>query len=288
MKRSPLIGSLLLVPVLALFAALPGCGDKSGDKGAKKGDEKAKVDEPKKGDEKKASVELDAPTDGVIKGRVVIDGAAPEAKSLADTIAKHADKDACMAGGGTNIIEQTWIVGKDKGVANVLVTLVAPEGKTFKVTDEIKEKFKKDAEIDQPFCAFVPHIAAVFAPAQKLTIKNSAKVTHNAKITGDPIANPNLNITLQPGKSDTKQLKYQKAPLNVACDAHNWMTAKVFTLNQPYFAVTDADGNFTITNVPSGAKLDIVLWHEALGSVTGNSVSVVKGDNEATFKLAAK
>ena len=47
MKRIPLIGSLLLVPVLALFVVLPGCGDKSGDKGAKKGDDKAKVDEPK-------------------------------------------------------------------------------------------------------------------------------------------------------------------------------------------------------------------------------------------------
>jgi hypothetical protein len=290
MKRSPLIGILLLVPALALFTVLPGCG--GGDKGKKAEDKKVedkKSDEKKGGgEEKKSTAELDGPTDGVIKGRVVIDGAAPEAKSLVDTIAKHSDKEACMAGGGTNVTEQQWIVGKDKGVANVLVTLVAPEGKSFKVTDEVKAKFNKPAEIDQPYCAFVPHVVAVYAPTQKLLVKNSAKVPHNANLSGDALLNPTKNMTLPPGDSKEIALKLQKAPLNVKCDIHPWMSGKIFTVSQPYFAVTDADGNFTISNVPTGAKLEIVLWHEVVGEVKGNSIPMVKGDNEVTLKINAK
>jgi len=66
------------------------------------------------------------------------------------------------------------------------------------------------------------------------------------------------------------ELKYTRAedPFSVTCDFHAWMKAYHLPLDHPYGAVTDADGNFEIKNVPAG-KHDFVVWHE---SATGGYI----------------
>jgi hypothetical protein len=48
----------------------------------------------------------------------------------------------------------------------------------------------------------------------------------------------------------------------VNCDLHKWMKGYIWSLETPYAAVTDKDGHFEIKNVPAGAELQIVAWHE--------------------------
>ncbi len=42
------------------------------------------------------------------------------------------------------------------------------------------------------------------------------------------------------------------------------MSAYVMVTDQPYYALTDADGNFKIDGVPPGTY-EIEVWHEWLG-----------------------
>lgn len=35
--------------------------------------------------------------------------------------------------------------------------------------------------------------------------------------------------------------------------------------DSPYFAVTDANGSFSIANVPAGVELEYRVWHEKAG-----------------------
>ena len=40
--------------------------------------------------------------------------------------------------------------------------------------------------------------------------------------------------------------------VRVDCDAHGWMEGWIYVVDNPYYAVTGADGKFTISDVPPG------------------------------------
>ncbi|HLA47863.1 MAG TPA: carboxypeptidase regulatory-like domain-containing protein, partial [Nitrospinota bacterium] len=66
----------------------------------------------------------------------------------------------------------------------------------------------------------------------------------------------------------------------ILCNIHPEMEAYIFVLSNPFFAVTDKTGKFTISGVPSG-KYTLKTWHERLKpqtkqiSVKENSTTVV-------------
>jgi len=298
MKRAHLLG-MLLVPMLVVgITTLPGCT---------KPKEEVKKDDTAKGDGKGDGAKdgkgggktetLEAKTDGVIKGKVVFDGTPPKMEEL--PFGTHDDKKICLMGADSEKHKQEWIVGGGNGVANVVIWLDAPKGKSFKITDEtVKDKANEEPVLDQPHCAFVPHIVAMYtgsgknASGQQLLIKNSSKVGHNTKVEGDERAgNSPFNKNLNPGESVKHVIKFQKTPLAVKCDKHSWMNAEIITFDQPYFAVTDKDGGFTIKNVPSGTDLTVRMWHESFGALkeaTSESKKFAAGDNTLDLKIKAK
>ena len=66
------------------------------------------------------------------------------------------------------------------------------------------------------------------------------------------------------GFSVTKPLPAIPGLIKVKCDAHDWMHAWIWELDNPYFATTGDDGHFTIKDVPPGTYT-LVAWHEAAG-----------------------
>jgi hypothetical protein len=61
------------------------------------------------------------------------------------------------------------------------------------------------------------------------------------------------------------------------------MLAYWLVLDNPYFAVTDANGNFEIKNVPAGTQ-KVVVWQEATLFVTpptGEDVAIKANDTTA-------
>ena len=55
--------------------------------------------------------------------------------------------------------------------------------------------------------------------------------------------------------------------MKVQCDIHKWMEGWVVIADHPYYALTDTNGTFTISNVPPGTYT-LEVWHEMLGIVT--------------------
>ena len=55
--------------------------------------------------------------------------------------------------------------------------------------------------------------------------------------------------------------------IKVECDAHNFMHAYILALKNPYYAITAADGSYSIDNIPPG-KYSVTVWHSTLGSET--------------------
>jgi hypothetical protein len=61
------------------------------------------------------------------------------------------------------------------------------------------------------------------------------------------------------------------------------MNAYIGVAPNPFYAVTDGNGSFTIANVPAG-KRTVSVWHERYGMLTG-TVDVKPGQM-ATLELA--
>ncbi|MCX7700189.1 MAG: hypothetical protein N2039_04875, partial [Gemmataceae bacterium] len=121
----------------------------------------------------------------------------------------------------------------------------------------------KPVVIDQPMCLFEPRIV-MLREGQKLQIKNSAPIAHNARISGSPDVNGTINLTVPPGGMIERNLRAERRPLMLACDIHGWMAGRIGVFNHPYFALTAADGSFEIKNAPAG-KFLIYIQHERGG-----------------------
>lgn len=216
---------------------------------------------------------------GSLAGKVTLVGAVPKVLSLEDLMKKHADKAVCCAPKTkeNEKVDLTWIVDpKTKAVANVMVWVTPGKGKYFPIHDKLKKR-NDVVVLDQPHCQFLPRISAYqpfyidkgakIETGQKLLFKNSAAVPHNVRVIGNGIDNVGFNKNLPPKTELEDKLNPQRLPIEVRCDIHTWMTARLFVFDHPYYALTDEKGNFEIPMVPAGAELTVMAWHEGVGYV---------------------
>lgn len=196
-----------------------------------------------------------------IKGRVVYAG---NPLPVQNPLVVNKDQAHCLEKGP--ILSEDLVVNpKNNGVRYTFVWL-APKEKDGKIPihPDLQAVPKTPAVIDQPCCAFVPR-ALGMREGQDLIAKNPAPVTHNFHWTGHPLKNAGGNVIMPAGKDYTvKGLQADRFPIKLNCDIHPWMSGWVRVFDHPYFAVTDADGNFEIKQAPAGEFM-LVTWHEAKG-----------------------
>jgi hypothetical protein len=130
---------------------------------------------------------------------------------------------------------------------------------------------------------YTPHVLGLVA-GQQLDIINSDETLHN--IHAFPEKNEAFNLGMPvKGMKYTKKFDKPEVMVKIKCDVHGWMLAWAGVLPHPFFAVTAADGSFTIPNLPPGTYT-IEAWQEKLGTQTQQ---VTVGDKETkTVSLAFK
>lgn len=192
---------------------------------------------------------------GDITGVINFKGAAPAEKEL--TPIKDDPNCAAMYPGG---LPKTkfYAVGANGELADVIVSLKGISGKSTGAR-------MSPATLDQKGALYTPQIIAIQS-GQKLIVKNSDPVVHN--VHTKPTANPESNLVQMQGGADLNYT-FDKPEmfLKFQCDVHPWMFAWVSVFDHPYFAVSSADGKFTIKNVPAG-KYTLEATHRKLGTQT--------------------
>jgi hypothetical protein len=151
------------------------------------------------------------------------------------------------------------------GLANVVVSIEPTVGQDLpEMASASAYEERAPLVLDQHDCQFRPRILAGMV-GQELVVRNSDPFLHNVHSKAD--LNPRFNIG-QPTVEFGRRLDALAAPerFQIKCDIHPWMTAAVSVFEHPYFAVTAADGSFTI---PTGGLADgtytLLAWHETLG-----------------------
>ena len=151
---------------------------------------------------------------------------------------------------GESAPSEALVVGPGKGVRYTAVYL------------EGVERGKKPAEfeLDNAKCLFVPHVSAVMAGA-RVKLKNSDAILHNTHGFHDKLTVFNIALPIRNQIVDITQKIKKVGVIDVQCDAHTHMRAWIVVRDNPYFAVTDDQGRFRITEIPPGTYR-MVAWHE--------------------------
>lgn len=137
----------------------------------------------------------------------------------------------------------------------------------------------------QDQCMYGPRVVGVVA-GQTLEIRNGDPTFHNVRGNRGGKVVWNLAQPAQAPALTRSELGQPGDVVDLHCDVHPWMAAWVAIQDHPYFAVTGADGTFTIKGVPPGSYI-LEAWHPVLG-ITSTKVKVKKGKaTKATFTLAA-
>ena len=205
---------------------------------------------------------------GTLAGRIVFHGKVPTKQ-----IIPNKDVDVCGAPREDALIE----VGPDQGVANTLVYLSAvPAGKPWPAP-------AKPPELDNVRCRFEPELQ-VIRPGS-IAVVNKDPVLHNThgyygKRTAfnTALPNQNQNVTAELLKTGT---------VRVDCDAHGWMEGWIYVRDNPYFAVTGADGKFSIGDIPPGTYTLVTM--QPYSALVEQPVTVVAGkSSDLTIEIKAQ
>ena len=139
------------------------------------------------------------------------------------------------------------------------------EEKVFGYTFEGK-RFDASAlpvTIDQSGCWFHPRVLGIQA-GQPFEVVNSDPVTHNIH----PMAQINREWNHSQGAGDPPlQRRFLKPEIMVPvkCNIHSWMHAYIGVVDNPYYAVSDRNGAFSIGNLPPGTYT-VGVWQESRGT----------------------
>jgi plastocyanin len=218
---------------------------------------------------------------GTLKGQIKYGGEPKDPKILQAQGKAEKNPEICAVKAA--IVSERLVVDKaSKGVKNVLVYIPKP---TSVNEDSKKAAVSTPILFDQKGCVFEPHVLGMMA-GTPVTLKSSDSTNHNVNIK---LKVSPFNSTIPPGGStEFKTQGPERTPGQVVCDIHSWMTSWWMVLDNPYIAVTDANGNYEIKNVPAGTQ-KYVVWQEAFGFVTpssGQEITIKPNEaNVADFTL---
>jgi len=202
---------------------------------------------------------------GTLKGFAMLKGTPPKPDEVLIT------KDHGHCGEGV-VIPDPVRLGADGRLGDAVIALKdVASGKPWPAA-------LKAPNILQARCRFDPFVQ-VAPKGSELTITNQDPLLHNihtyeiigrARRTMFNIAQP------QAGQIDKHVLKMRRGHVvEIDCDAHNWMSAWIYTSEHPYVSAADPEAGYAIEGIPPGTY-EVTAWHPALGEVS-KEVAIAPG-----------
>jgi len=239
---------------------------------------------------------------GKITGKVTLKGGKPVPRGF--NLVTFPDPVYCgriSNGRGFRLLKE-FTVAEDRGVKEVVVMLTGIEkGKPFQF---------QPPQIEARDCRFLPFVNVV-RDNNKVSIVNMDPVMHDIQAYETSELGPRVlfNIPLPmnahhpkeagsdaeyhkhiPGHPMTQEIHMTKGRriFVMQCGFHAYMETWGMAVDNPYYALTDESGQFTISDIPSGTY-KLVVWHPQERTIVEREVTITaKGSVTANFEIQSK
>jgi plastocyanin len=219
---------------------------------------------------------LDPATLGTVSGTVRYAGKPPERVKI-----DMSQDPACSVTASDNYTEQ--YVVKDGKLANVYVYVKSGPAAATSGPMPIPAP----VVLDQVGCKYLPHVIAV-QQGGSVEFRNSDSTMHNVHTMPTTAGNESIDVSEGPrGAPQTKQFKLPELMIPVRCNNHPWMNAFINVSATPFFAVSDADGHFSIKGLPAGDYV-LAAVHEKMGEQEIHITVKPQGTVKADYSFSKK
>jgi hypothetical protein len=217
---------------------------------------------------------VNAAGDGKITGTVKLDGPAPHMRGIDMSKDPYCSKAHASDPGHL----ETYVVGANGGLQNVVLYLDGWTGPA--------EASNAVLVFDQKNCMYTPHVLAMDV-GETFKVETSDQTAHNIHPNPNPMTgNIPWNQSQPPGAPAVEKSWKATEFIPVKCNIHPWMNGWFAVVKGPY-ATTDANGSYTINNVPPG-NYTVMAWQEAAGTQTAKVTVAAGGSGTADFTFKAK
>src|SRR5215831_17474951 len=236
---------------------------------------------------------------GTIEGTVSLEGAVPEPKGF--NLITFPDPQYCgriSNGRGWRLLHD-FIVGPHGGLKDAIVLMEGIEaGKPFEVSVPLIEA--RDCMF-QPFMTIVRNGHAVEVvnmdpvmhdiQGYETSLEAGARVLFNTPLVMNHQHNRGDLHAIHnhaPGKSLVGPIYLNKGrrTFYMQCGFHAYMESWAMAVNNPYYALTDGDGRFSIDQIPPGTY-QLIVWHPQTGPGVIKTVTV-KADGKIIEQLSLR
>jgi plastocyanin len=244
-QRTVLRVALWIVPIVAL--AMVGCNQHATTHPSATG-------EPSSAATPAANAQIDPATAGSVSGTIRFSGNTPTPIAI-----DMAQDPACNQASKTPNMTEQYVIHQGR-LANVFIYVKDGLG------NRIYMPAKTPVVLDQRGCRYVPHVVGAMV-GQPVEFRNSDRTMHNVHIVPPGTDDSSGFDISQAPMAGTEQHTFRSPGLMipVRCNNHPWMEAFLNVVNNPFFAVSDANGKFEIQGLPPGTYT-LVAVQEKLGT----------------------
>lgn len=232
---------------------------------------------------------------GSITGRIVIaesDASNVPQQDVIRYAVGTAPVDSGVCASQMPIFDDSLVVNPmNRGIKNTFFYLEEkPRGGKDSIASQSSWPGATDSKLvlDQINCTYKPHAMIVNA-GESFTANSQDPVVHSYK--GSPPSSTSFNENVPSNGSIEVNVfsRPESKPVPISCATHNWMSGYQLPLDHPYGAVTDDNGKFTITDLPSGDH-EFIIWHEKGGTIFEREYTIVADEEndlgEITIRLS--